>query len=91
MLTAKESFMYTERWRMRSLQDNMSTCVYKCFLFLGKGSSQQKDDSFFFVWNSLNYRISEVVPSDILMGIRFIFPDGQTSIEQKHSLLCSFR
>lgn len=82
--------MYAERRRMGSFQNNMSTCVYKFSFMLSECSSQKEDDSLLFVWDGLDHRIGELMPSDILMRIRLILSDRQAGIQKKYSLLRPF-
>jgi hypothetical protein len=91
MLASKESFMNT-KWRwMWTLQNNMSSCVYKRFFTLSESSPEKENDSIFLIRQLLDHRISKSLPSNIFVRSRSIFLDRQNGIQKEYSLLSSFR
>lgn len=54
--------------------------------FAGVGTPENKDETGFLLIEDLNYSVSKLFPTFVLMGAGLVGPDSESGIKQKNAL-----
>ena len=65
---------------MRGLDDKVFVSIDQGFFLLGKGASQDENETGLLVWKFFYHLVGKVVSSDVFVRIRGVFADGQSCV-----------